>query len=97
MGIRKQRRQGPQQHAEGAHGDATHRRFIEQLNEGTPRSASGAPKPKESSRRLHQNRQQHDEAEKDSEKTEALRLHAAGDHNENVVSHARVPHKSGTA
>ena len=33
MVPRKGRQKGPQQHAEGQHGDKTHERFIEQIHE----------------------------------------------------------------
>jgi hypothetical protein len=92
MASSKRRRQGPQQHAEGAHGEKTHSRFTEQLHQGEPRPPSGAPQPDESNRRLHHDREQHDEAEKDSEKSEALRQYARGDRNENLTANARVPH-----
>ncbi|HEX9310414.1 MAG TPA: hypothetical protein VF887_06345 [Gemmatimonadaceae bacterium] len=72
---------GPQDHAEGQHGSKTHSKFIEQLQSGsgTPpdRSQNAAERPKNLSQhnaahRLFEERQQHDEAEKKSEKT---RLH----------------------
>jgi hypothetical protein len=73
---------GPQDHAEGQHGSKTHSKFIEQLQSG-----DGAPAPDDSpngqesrkhpnhhnaAHRLFEERQQHDAAEKNSEKT---RLH----------------------
>lgn len=39
MGKRKQRQPGPQRHAEGQHGEKTHRRFVEQLQESAPKTA----------------------------------------------------------
>jgi len=78
-GIQK----GPQDHAEGQHGSKTHSKFIEQLHS----HANGAVTPdatpsgdEQSHRGAHHNapkrlfgdRQQHDAAEKRSEKT---RLH----------------------
>ena len=79
-GIQK----GPQDHAEGQHGSKTHSRFIEQLhshlnNDGA--TSGDEPLGQEPRKRIsHHNatprlfgdRQQHDEAEKKSEKT---RLH----------------------
>ena len=67
---------GPQAHAEGQHGDKTHSRFIEELHEGE----SGEPLEeklahdrtlagREGKRRLVEDREQHDEAEKNSEQT----------------------------
>jgi hypothetical protein len=70
---------GPQDHAEGQHGSKTHNKFLEQLKNGngsTPeKPANGAtPPPKtpanhNAAHRLFEQRQQHDEAEKNSEKT----------------------------
>jgi hypothetical protein len=60
---------GPQQHAEGQQGEKTHRRFIEQLNEGSPRERSEQEvNAQPGGHRIHEDRQQHDEAEKNSEK-----------------------------
>ena len=75
---------GPQDHAEGQHGSKTRSRIIEQLHSGNgtkPDAPEAVPKPLETPRngehhnaahRLFEERQQHDEAEKNSEKT---RLH----------------------
>jgi hypothetical protein len=93
MGQRKKRQPGPQQHAEGMHGERTHSRFIEQLHEGsTPRKATEGADV-EGHHRLHQDREQHDEAEKNAEKVEAMREIRRGRVDENVLSHARVPHE----
>jgi hypothetical protein len=73
------RREPPTQHAEGQHGPRTHARFVEQLHE-TPQKEplddilegerqKAADKGK---RRLVEDREQHDESEKNSERT---RLH----------------------
>jgi hypothetical protein len=76
-GIQK----GPQDHAEGQHGSKTRSKILEQLQSGngaTPdQSQNGAERPKNlahhnAAHRLFEERQQHDEAEKNSEKT---RLH----------------------
>ena len=78
-GIQK----GPQDHAEGQHGSKTHSKFIEQLHShsnGDGAVAGDEPandRPHHLARhnatpRLFGDRQQHDEAEKKSEKT---RLH----------------------
>lgn len=88
---------GPQQHAEGAHGELTHRRFIEQLQDGTPEPKQTEAAPVEGHHRLHEDRQQHDEAEKNSEKVEAMREVRRGNVDENVLSHARIPHESDSA
>ena len=69
---------GPQDHAEGQHGSKTHSKFIEQLQSGNgfqrEQSENGAERPKNpahhsAAHRLFEDRQQHDEAEKKSEKT----------------------------
>ncbi|HEX6626404.1 MAG TPA: hypothetical protein VF105_00480 [Gemmatimonadaceae bacterium] len=79
-GIQK----GPQDHAEGQHGSKTHNKFIEQLHSHSngatapPDTEPTASEPRKHPAkhnaipRLFGDRQQHDEAEKKSEKT---RLH----------------------
>ena len=78
-GIQK----GPQDHAEGQHGSKTHSKFLEQLHSGSNPNPTPAAQsdpiahPKHLARhnaepRLFGDREQHDEAEKKSEKT---RLH----------------------
>ena len=74
MGNRKPRQTGPQRHAEGEHGEKTHRHIIEQLQAG-PREEPLVERldkkhkkaAYEGKRRLVEDRQQHDEAEKNSE------------------------------
>jgi hypothetical protein len=74
---------GPQDHAEGQHGSKTHSKFLEQLHSGSngvatnPENGNGAAeqekqKPHHAAHRLFEDREQHDEAEKNSEKR---RLH----------------------
>lgn len=64
---------GAQRHAEGQHGEKAHRRFIEQLQEGQTKEArdpAKEPEPRhrqDGEHRLFEQRQQHDEAEKNSE------------------------------
>ena len=73
MGHRKKRETGPQLHAEGQHGDRTHRRFIEQLHESVSRRDEGEQntgKRIEGHHRLEQDREQHDNAERNSEARE---------------------------
>ncbi|HMC55510.1 MAG TPA: hypothetical protein VKH19_10090 [Gemmatimonadaceae bacterium] len=92
----------PQQ-VEGRHGNKTHARFVEQLHETTPdtatdttdstRAAEAKGQPVVGHHRLHEDRQQHDEAEKDSEKTRAEREVRRGHEDENVIAQARVPHE----
>ena len=74
MGKRDGRQKGAQTHAEGQHGKKAHSRFIESLHEG------GAPSPqelgtesREGRHRLREDRQQHDEADKNSEKNRLAR------------------------
>ena len=95
MGKRKPHDTGPQRHAEGQHGEKTHRRFIEMLQESRKgaRDASTQQPDIEGHHRLHQDRQQHDEAEKNSEKVEAMREIERGHVDDDVIAHARVPHE----
>jgi hypothetical protein len=69
---------GPQDHAEGQHGSKTHSKFLEQLKNGNgsapANSANGIepeknPANQNAAHRLFEQRQQHDKAEKKSEKT----------------------------
>ena len=70
---------GAQTHAEGQHGDKAHAQFLEQLHSG----ASEAPREAESGhaydegsdgkRRLVEDRQQHDDADRNSEKVRLTR------------------------
>lgn len=95
MGNRKPHDTGPQRHAEGQHGDKTHRRFMEMLQEGNKgdQDANTGQRDAEGRQRLHQDREQHDEAEKNSEKVEAMREIERGHIDDNVIAHARVPHE----
>ena len=76
MGEKRERELGEHQHAEGRPGDKTHARFVEQLHEssaGDPvdssdgRAAETKGQPIEGHHRLREDREQHDEAEKNSE------------------------------
>jgi hypothetical protein len=76
---------GPQQHAEGQHGEKTHARFIEQLHAGPPEEPAEArlERAREKAafggkRRLVEDRQQHDEGEKNSERTRLFIEHERG-------------------
>jgi hypothetical protein len=69
---------GPQDHAEGQHGTKTRNKILEQLHSGNGVKPEVTPDPLEPSKniphhnaahRLFEERQQHDEAEKNSEKT----------------------------
>ena len=91
--MAKKQTQGAQQHAEGMHGRKTHDRLIEQLQEGPHGELRAEPTNSEGRQRLHQDREQHDEAEKNSEKVEAMREIKRGNVDDNVLGHARLPHE----
>jgi len=93
MGNRRKREPGPQHHAEGQHGDKTRQAFIEQLQHPAAAQDELKGKPVEGHHRLHQDRQQHDEAEKSSEKIEAMKEVQRGRADDNVLSHAHIPHE----
>lgn len=72
----RRQQKGPQAHAEGQHGDKTHSRFTEQLEEGRHEESRDERIERErrenalqGKRRLVEDREQHDEAEKNSEHT----------------------------
>lgn len=76
---------GPQAHAEGQHGDKTHQRLMDQLHEGEHRESRGDRIERDrddnaysGGRRLVEDRQQHDEAEKNSEHTQLYAEHKLG-------------------
>ena len=84
---------GPQDHAEGQHGSKTRSKILEQLHSGNgtapEKLPNGLQPPKNpahhnAAHRLFGQRQQHDEAEKNSEKTrlnrEIERQHLDPDH-----------------
>jgi hypothetical protein len=74
---------GPQRGAEDQHGDKTHSEFIDSLHgkhggseesEGSPQDGSPyGENPSDGRHRLREDRQQHDEAEKNSEARRAPR------------------------
>jgi hypothetical protein len=75
MGNRKPRQPGPQDHAEGDHGELTRRHIIEQLHSRPPAEPAEQVAEKKhrkagygGKRRLVEDREQHDEAEKNSER-----------------------------
>jgi hypothetical protein len=69
MGKRNGQQKGAQTHAEGQHGAKAHARFIESLHESREPSASEMTTGSaDGGHRLHEDRQQHDEADKNSEK-----------------------------
>jgi hypothetical protein len=79
MDNQKGQQKGPQNHAEGQHGEKTHEEFIEELHgrHGGSEESEGAPqggndvdefgRPIVGRHRLQEDREQHDEAEKNSE------------------------------
>lgn len=77
MQKRKGIQKGPQEHAEGGHGAKTRSKIIEQLHSGNgavQRKQTGIPAnrngtQREGAHRLVEERQQHDDGEKKSEKT----------------------------
>jgi hypothetical protein len=80
MGNRKPKQQGPQDHAEGDHGAKTRRRIEEQLQSRPPEEPEAQVIEKkrtraayEGKRRLVEDREQHDEAEKNSERERLYR------------------------
>jgi hypothetical protein len=73
MGNRKRKRPGPQDHAEGAHGDKTHEQIIQELESGPQESPRGA-RPEDlwlrpGAHRLLEDRTQHDVADLESDKS----------------------------
>jgi hypothetical protein len=89
MGKRDKRKdgfvKGATPHAEGAHGEKTHEHIIEQLQSGPPEPPEELVLTKqrtrgafEGKRRLVEDRQQHDEAEKNSERERLYKDHVRG-------------------
>jgi hypothetical protein len=80
------KRKDPQSpHAEGQHGPRTHARFVEQLQEAPPAEPVEEVLERkrkraayEGKRRLVEDRQQHDEGEKNSERTRFAKEHKQG-------------------
>ena len=74
------RQQGAQTHAEGQHGDKTRARLLEELQSGnrepSPRAGHGHaydPTASDGKHRLSEDREQHDEAERNSENERVTR------------------------
>ena len=71
MGKRDGDQKGAQRQPEGAHGDKAHARKIEELESGSSRDEQAEQGPLRSSEgrhRIYEQREQHDEADKNSEK-----------------------------
>lgn len=65
---------GPQDHAEGEHGEKTRNKILEQLHSGGQHKTNGKEHPEHpGAHRLVADRKQHDAAEKQSEKTRLSR------------------------
>lgn len=66
---------GPQDHAEGGHGAKTRSKILQQLQSGNgaTRRPNGNRADRNGSHRLVEDRQQHDDGEKKSEKTRLKR------------------------
>jgi hypothetical protein len=82
---RGKRQKGAQTHAEGQHGSRTHARFIEQLHQGEHEEPKEEREERKrelaayiGKRRLVEDRQQHDEGEKNSERTRLFIEHKRG-------------------
>ena len=78
MSKPSKRQKGAVHHAEGQHGDKTHAAFLDQLNasartEGDAENAGPRDNttPRLGKHRMSEDRQQHDEADKNSEKNRA--------------------------
>jgi hypothetical protein len=66
------KQKGPQEHAEGTHGSKTRKKILEQLQSGNgtvQRRKSPNQVERNGNHRLVEDRQQHDDGEKKSEKT----------------------------
>lgn len=69
MTKRDGQQKGAQTHAEGEHGTKAHARFIESLHESRePPAPEVGTESAEGGHRLREDREQHDEADKNSEK-----------------------------
>ena len=70
---RKGHQQGAQSHAEGQQGEKTHRAFLEGRHTPPEEETLTAHPTREGRHRLEEDRQQHDEAEADSEQNRAAK------------------------
>lgn len=80
MGKRDGQQKGAQTHAEGQHGAKARARFIQSLREGQGAAAADmvAADSGDGGHRLHEDREQHDEADKNSEKNRLNRAWKRG-------------------
>jgi hypothetical protein len=75
------RQKGAQQHAEGGHGARTTRAIRVEMTSGSPRADEANPRtgaPRLGRHKIYEDRQQHDEADKNAEKRRLERDVAAG-------------------
>ncbi len=70
MSKRDGNQKGAQHHPQGGHGDRTHKAIVEQLKTTAPDadSESKPTEPAAGKRHIYENRKQHDDADKHSEK-----------------------------
>ena len=75
----RQTQKGAQTHAEGQHGEKTREAILQQLNADGQRTGDAerehqeAVAGREGKHKIHEDREQHDEAEKNSEKNRLVR------------------------
>ncbi|MDQ6718699.1 MAG: hypothetical protein M3Z17_10195 [Gemmatimonadota bacterium] len=82
-GAKQGRQKGAQQHAEGMQGPTARAKFLEQLHSGPSGTSedTGHPHDTAGKQRLFEQREQHDEADKNSEKNRLDRDNSDHDHN----------------
>jgi hypothetical protein len=93
----RSKQKGQQRHAEGMHGPKARARLLEQLESGEsrePRAAPSADHGTEGKHRLFEQREQHDEADRNSEKNRLSRDISAHGHNRDNF---QVPGGSGSS
>jgi len=80
MSKRDGNQKGAQHHPQGGHGDRTHKAIAEQLKTVTPdeKSESNPNGTAAGKRHIYDNRQQHDDADKHSEKARLRRDRSKG-------------------
>jgi len=73
MGDARGRQKGPQDHAEGQHGPKTEHRIVEELESGPHQEPCPDTGPRIGEHHLYEGRQQHDEADKNSDKNRLIK------------------------
>ena len=76
MSKPSKRQKGAVRHAEGQHGEKTHAAFLEQISSRTTTPEAEASPQREGKQRLQEDREQHDEADKNAEKNRARRTNS---------------------